>query len=376
MSLLTRRTPARAGARWTAVLLAAVRLAAATAATAAGVPAAVAAGSAAAPGVPAAPPAMAILCFVAAAGGEGLPAEPARLRAEAAAALGAALQARGHATPLPAPVLPWQREWRVRQALALPSGFVAALAGRAGAQRLLVAQLVAADGRLLLAARCLSPATGLVTWADLADAPLPATPDTAAIWRRTLPALAATLADRWREPPARADADTLGVLPTTALGCHAWEAEAATCALLRALLTERRHHLPDPGLLAASLQEEGLPASDPGLAALQALARRHGSSQLLLSQLQALSPAAQAAGPAPGLPESSVTPPGAQSALVLAARVVAAGDGIVAAAAVADSPPPPATGWFGTTRAYSPARRLAQAGHDIVSRCRAHREDT
>lgn len=367
-----RRAPAQAGARWAAVLLAAAAAAAfenAAAQEGAG-------GAAAVPGLPAAPPATAILCFVAAAGGEGLPAAPARLRAEAAAALGAALQARGRATPLPVPVWPWQSEWRVRQALALPSGFIAALADRAGARRLLVAQLVAADGRLLLAARCLSPATGLVTWADLADAPLPAAADTAALWRRTLPALAAILADRWWEPPPRADADTLGVLPTAALGCHAWEAEAATCALLHALLTERRHHLPDPGLLVASLQEEGLAAADPGIAALQALARRHGSSRLLLSQLQALPLAAQTAGPPPVLAEDAIYPPGAQSAFVLAARVVAARDGVVEAAATADSPPPAAAGWFGAARPYSPARRLALAGREVLTRCRVHREDT
>jgi hypothetical protein len=367
------RRPAAAGARWAAVLLAAgVALAPHAGAAAARAVEAPAAGGAAP--AAAAPPPTAVVGFVAAAGGAGLPVPAARLRAEGAAALAAALQARGRAAPLAIPLLPYQREWRVRQAFALPHAFVAALAGRAGAQRVVVAQFVAADGRLLLAARSLSPATGLVTWADLADAPLPAAADTAAFWRRTVPELASTLAERWREPPPRADADTLGVLPAEALGCHAWEAEAATYALLRGLLAERRHHVPDPGLLVAALQDEGLAATRPGAAALRAVARRHGAARVLLSALQALAPAAP--GAAPGAADDGAAASGVLTDLVLAARIVAADGSVVEAAATAASPAPAGAGWFGAVQPYSPARRLTLAGHEVLMRCRNHREDS
>lgn len=368
-----RHTGPAAGARWAAILLAA----GAALAPPAGVAAARAVGAPAAgetAPTEAAPPPTAVLGFVAAAGGAGLPVPAARLRAVGSAALAAALQARGRAAPLATPLLPYQRQWRVRQAFALPHEFVAALAGRAGARRVVVVQFVAADGRLLAAARSFSPATGLLTWADLADAPLPAAADTAAFWRQTVPELASTLAERWREPPPRAAADTLGVLPAEALGCHAWEAEAATYALLRGLLAERRHHVPDPGLLVAALQDEGLAATRPGAAALQAAARRHGASRVLLSELQARAPADP--GAAPGATDDGAASSSVLTDLVLAARIVAVNGSVVEAAATAVSPAPAGTGWFGAVQPYSPARRLMRAGQEVLTCCRHHREES
>jgi hypothetical protein len=185
---------------------------------------------------------------------------------------------------------PLLRTWRVRSSGSLPRGFLDAVVSQLSADTLVVAELAVFADRVLLTGRSMQCGSGHLIRVGIVEERLagreqPGEELPTTVWMSALQKASRRLADRWSGPAPTEDATTLLVLPVVSVGAGGWQADAATVCLLEALLEERCWRIPDPALVVAVLQAEGVDPSVLGRDGRVLLSRAFGAAPLLTTEL-------------------------------------------------------------------------------------------
>ncbi|MBZ0267164.1 hypothetical protein K8I85_03345 [bacterium] len=203
----------------------------------------------------------ALLLFVSYRGNLDVPIHPTVLRRTSGERLANAFAAEeGSFVTYPA-VEPLMRKWRVRSERDLALPFLRELADSFDVAHVTVLRLVTYDDRVLLLGRSLSPRTGRLEWADVAEAIHGGDlwKDQAGAFAR-LDALVDAGARALLQAPAPALPDaspTLLALPLLPIGLGRGESDLAWQCLLHSLLRTGEWTLPDPSLVVNEMQHGG-----------------------------------------------------------------------------------------------------------------------
>jgi hypothetical protein len=236
---------------------------------------------------------MAIVLFIDGRPQAGAPVDVVELRQAMLSRLHAAARAAGHATAPQEAVEAAVVDLRVRSGAALPPAFLEILRRETGAATLLVATLLADEGRFLVAARQLSTRDGTLHHVALTERMLPPGEDAddartrpdgdARPWRTALQECARDVMPP--AAPVSPQGPLMLVQPTIGAGLASSSVTMAAHCMIREILDDGHWRLLDPALVRGALQQDGL---DPGVldaAGRRLLVREFAPSVLLMTEL-------------------------------------------------------------------------------------------
>jgi len=304
-----------------------------------------------------------VLLFLAGAGNAAGVADLADLRALAEQELAGAL-ARSGAAPLSADVSSaLQRRARIRDGRRLPPAFLAAL-DSAGADRVLLVQLIAGRDHLELEGRTIAVGSGLVGAAadaacGLADAE----------WRQGFAVacrrLVAALATPAPAPAYARDGAPLAALAVHAAGFDVATAQTATHSLVAAALADTTRAVLDPAVLGGALVASGIDPRRLDRPGLALLASGYGVPEVAVVEMITRDPNLVTALSGGDEDEPPAIPMEFMAAFSLHLRTVDAATGMVRAAVNVDQDRDPVRGWFGVVNPRSPRQLMTEAMHKL-----------
>lgn len=244
----------------------------------------------------------ALLLFVSYRGQLAVPVHPTLVRREVSRRLADALTAGNRSVVTYPDVEPLMRSRRVRSESDLGLPFLGELADAFRLDHVTVVRLVTYDDRVLLLGRTLSPRTGRLQWAGVAEAAggadLWTEPDGALARLETLLDGVAVELTAEAAPVLPEGAPALIALPLRPVGLGVGEKDLAWQCLLDALLRTETHAVPDPSLVVNAMQQGGFDPVQLDPRARAYLADAFSASGLLVPRMTAFPREGQVAAPA------------------------------------------------------------------------------
>ena len=314
----------------------------------------------------------ALLLFVAYRGNLDVPLHPTQLRVSAGRRLADAFAVRGGTFVTYPDVEPLMREWRVRSERDLALPFLEALADAFDVEHVTILKLVTYDDRVLLLGRTLSPRTGRLEWADVAEgvqgADLWERPDDAAARLDRLVDECASALLAGVSPALPEGSPGLVALPLLPVGLDRGEGDLAWQCLLGSLLRSERWNVADPSLVVNEMQRGGFDPRFLDPRARQYLAEAFAASGLLVPRMTAFPRAGERVTPAALVFDD--TPVSAQLErrvpVLFTLSLVDGASGTVIAGGARYLTPEKATGLFGRSTRRQMIRRYQESADELV----------
>jgi len=259
-------------------------------------------------------------------------------------------------------VLSLMREWRVRDDVSIPRGFLDSIAQRLDARLLLVANLVIQPGRLIMTARYLDPASAVLLKVIVAEWVIERIHDDTSgengtEWlagaRETGKLIGDANLEKRRSP--KSPALMLNIQP---VGCPETVTLIARHVLLEYFVEHGDWDMIDPAVVNAVLQEAGYSGKYLGSEARALLRKTFACSRLMVPGLISYDPAPRTARQVDEFDDVNGRGEPTISDFVMNLRLVDLASGSVIAGKEVFMAAPEGTGWFGIPRKDTLMTRL------------------